>query len=254
MIESSPCPAFPELSRDLPRRSRPVSAPWLAVALLAPTAACGAQIQDEEAVVRPGGPEQARMADTVVPVRRSAALGRRAAMTEVDEDAVLAPERTSGALAYPPTEPLTIDVRMSNRCRKLRPAFERAAQASGLDVNLLLAIAWVESGFNPAAQSSAGATGVMQLVPRTSVAFGCDDPGDTRCATAAASSYLLHLTRRFDGDLVYALCAYHSGATLALKSLRRGVLPPNLSYAERIFEARARLERHGCDGRDLTTP
>lgn len=250
MFATSPCPA----DRRKPNPRRTLSAPWLAVALLAPTAACGAQVLDEAGLVRPGGPEQERVGDPVVQTRPSAALGRRAARTEVDDDAVLAPDRQARELATPASKPLTINGKMASRCRQLRPAFERAAQASGLDVNLLLAIAWVESGFNPGAQSPAGATGVMQLVPRTSSAFGCEDPSDTRCATSAASSYLLRLLRQFDGDLVYTLCAYHSGATLAQRSMRNGVLPPNLGYAERIFEARARLERFGCEGRDVTTP
>jgi soluble lytic murein transglycosylase-like protein len=233
-------------------RSR--SASWLAVALLAPIAACGAQVQDDAAVVRPGGPEQERVADRVVQSRPSAAMGRRAALAQVDDDAILAPDVRTPELSTPASKPLTINGKMASRCRQLRPAFERAAQASGLDVHLLLAIAWVESGFNPSAQSSAGAMGVMQLVPRTSSAFGCEDPAETRCATAAASNYLLRLMRQFDGDLVYTLCAYHSGAAQAQRSLRAGVLPPNLAYAERIFEARARLERYGCDGRDVSSP
>ncbi len=200
-------------------------------------------------MVRPGGPEQERVAEPLVQARPPAPLARRAALAEVDDDAVADPDSLDTTQAYPPTRSLTINARMATRCRQLRPAFERAAQASGLSVHLLLAIAWVESGFTPGALSSAGATGVMQLIPSTSAAFGCDDPGDTRCATAAASAYLLRLLRQFDGDLVYALCAYHSGAAQAKRSLRKRVLPPNLAYAERIFEARARLERFGCDGR-----
>lgn len=230
----------------LPRRVRP-GRYWLITVLLMPTA-CAAQVQDEETLVRPGGPEQERVAESFIQARPPAPLGRRAALTEVDDEAVSDPDDLDRTHAYPPTRSLTIDARMSTRCRQVRPAFERTARASGLSVHLLLAIAWVESGFNPGALSPAGAAGVMQLVPRTSAAFGCDDPSETRCATAAASAYLLQLLRQFDGDLVYALCAYHSGAAQAKRSLRNRVLPPNLGYAERIFEARARLERFGCDG------
>lgn len=212
--------------------------------------ACSAEIRQEEELVRPGGPEQVRVADLRATQRPPAPLGHRAAMAEVDDDAVVAAEQPVDPTSYPPNKPLTISARMSQRCRAVRATVERAAVSAGLDPNLLLAIAWVESGFNAGAQSPAGALGVMQMVPRTAAAFGCDDASDTRSSTVAAAAYVVRLMRQFDGDMVYALCAYHSGSVLARRSLRAGVLPPNLAYAERVFEARARLERYGCDGRE----
>jgi LysM repeat protein len=41
------------------------------------------------------------------------------------------------------------------------------AQSHGLDVSLVKALAWLESGWNQAAVSSAGARGVMQVMPGT---------------------------------------------------------------------------------------
>ena len=87
----------------------------------------------------------------------------------------------------------------------------------------------------------------MQLVPRTARVFGCNDPSESRCAAAAATSYFSRLKRMFDGETVYALCAYHSGHVAPQKSWRAGQLPANLSYATKVLEARARLERDGCD-------
>lgn len=51
----------------------------------------------------------------------------------------------------------------------LEPIFlvaERAAKERGLDPLLVIAVIGIESGFNPLAQSVAGAQGLMQIIPR----------------------------------------------------------------------------------------
>lgn len=53
-----------------------------------------------------------------------------------------------------------------NRIRVFVDAAHDAAEASDLDPLLVLAVMGVESSFNPAARSSFGATGLMQVVPR----------------------------------------------------------------------------------------
>ena len=53
--------------------------------------------------------------------------------------------------------------------------FEMYAGSLGWDWELLAAVAWHESHFNPRAQSYAGAKGVMQMMPRTAKRFGLND-------------------------------------------------------------------------------
>ena len=50
--------------------------------------------------------------------------------------------------------------------------FREAGEAFGVSVNLLTSIARAESGFDPNAVSSAGAVGIMQLMPQTAASLG----------------------------------------------------------------------------------
>jgi len=163
----------------------------------------------------------------------------------VDDSAVvsLAGTPTSGR-----RKPMQLRMARPEVCRAWTPHARRAARAVGLSTKLLLAIAWVESGFRTDAISSAGARGPMQLMPRTSHAFGCDRPERPACAFPAAAALMRRLLSRFDGRVVYALCAYNAGAGRIRKSWRAGKLPFNVWYAERVLAAKARLERHGCRG------
>ena len=58
--------------------------------------------------------------------------------------------------------------------------FEEAASIYDVPVELLKAVAKAESNFNPQAQSSAGAQGVMQLMPATARSLGVTDSFDAR--------------------------------------------------------------------------
>lgn len=207
--------------------------------------ACAATQGD---VVRPGGPGEVDTDEAPLATAASA-RERRPGATEVDDDAAVRADEPGPSPRAPGSRPLTINGRMQQRCRAHRAVVEQAGSRAGLDPVLLLAIAWVESGFNAEAESPAGAVGLMQLIPTTSARMGCNDPGDPECAAAAAAAYMKRLLRQFDGQLVYALCAYHAGPVRPMRSFRAGVLPANVGYAERVLEARSRLERYGCQGR-----
>ena len=54
--------------------------------------------------------------------------------------------------------------------------FEEVSKEYGVNVNLLKAVAQAESGFDSQAVSSAGAMGIMQLMPATAESLGVEDP------------------------------------------------------------------------------
>jgi soluble lytic murein transglycosylase-like protein len=93
---------------------------------------------------------------------------------------------------------------------RYRQAFAAAAADYGIGIELLQALAWSESGFDPAARSSAGAIGLMQLMPDTARALGVD-PHDPQQNIRGGAAYLREQLDRFDGDLERALAAYNAG-------------------------------------------
>lgn len=229
---------------------------WAAVATAATLAAVAPACMPVQQVrqVQPGGPGGAAALDEAPAGRdqwrRSPlAVGERAALAAVDDDAALDADHGEDLATYRRGNLISIDQRMVQRCRQVRTPIEKAGLRNGIDPLLLLAIAWVESGFNTNLESSAGARGVMQLIPSTAAALGCRDTSDVACSAEAAAVYVGRLLRRYNGDLVYALCAYNAGHVRPTRAWRRGELPANLGFATRVLEARSRLERNGCDGK-----
>lgn len=103
----------------------------------------------------------------------------------------------------------------------------RASSESGVDAKLLHAVITVESGYNQAAVSPKGATGLMQLLPGTAKRYGTVnllDPGEN---IRAGARYLRDLLTLFDNNLELALAAYNAGENAVIRHGRR--LPP---YAE----------------------
>jgi len=76
----------------------------------------------------------------------------------------------------------------------------------------------IESGFRPFIISSAGASGMWQLMPNTAERFKIntnnwwfDGRADTMQSTSAALTYLKHLHDYFNDDWLLAIAAYNSG-------------------------------------------
>ena len=104
---------------------------------------------------------------------------------------------------------------------------ETAAARAGLDLDLVKAVVLVESGFRPAARSSAGAVGLMQVIPATGRRFGVTDLHDPALNLYAGTTYLAYLLKYFKGDIRLALAGYNAGEGAVVKHGYR--IPP---YAE----------------------
>jgi soluble lytic murein transglycosylase-like protein len=102
---------------------------------------------------------------------------------------------------------------------------DAAAAKYGIDPALLKGLIKQESGFDAAARSAAGATGLTQLMPATAAALGVD-PTIPAQAIDGGARYLKQQLDRFGGDASKALAAYNAGPGAVAKY---GGVPP---YAE----------------------
>lgn len=76
---------------------------------------------------------------------------------------------------------------------------------------LVLAVMGIESAGKADAVSSAGAVGLMQLIPATAERFGVTDSTDPAQNIKGGVAYLNWLMQEFDGDPVLVLAAYNAG-------------------------------------------
>jgi soluble lytic murein transglycosylase-like protein len=117
----------------------------------------------------------------------------------------------------------------------LSPMIDEAAHVTDLDSALLMAVIDVESGGNPQAVSPKGATGLMQLMPRTGERHGAFNLFDPRQNVAAGARYLKQLIGQF-GELPLALAAYNAGEGAVQKY--GGQIPPyaeTMSYVPKVI-------------------
>jgi soluble lytic murein transglycosylase-like protein len=123
------------------------------------------------------------------------------------------------------------DTRLDD-ARALHLALRTVAQASdyGLDARLVVALVAVESSWDPAARSGAGARGLGQLMPATAAGLGVD-PADADANLDGTIRHLSGLVRRYSGlspqaRFEHSIAAYNAGAGAVD---RYGGIPP---YAE----------------------
>lgn len=112
---------------------------------------------------------------------------------------------------------------------------KEASNAYGVPFAFIKAVIRAESGFNPHAVSSAGAIGLMQLMPSTAQALNCDDPFDPQANITAGTRYLNILLNRYNGDLNLTLAAYNAGSGSVS---RAGGIPFEATrrYIERVYD------------------
>jgi len=168
-------------------------------------AAVAVRIQQIQAMI-----EQARTAATGAPSAAgstSFASTLRSATASAAGVPVLAATGASGGTQYDAT-------------------IEQAARRNGLDPALLHGLIQQESGFDPNAQSGAGAMGLTQLMPGTASSLGVSNPMDPAESIEGGARYLGQMMREFAGNPSEALAAYNAGPA-AVKQY--GGIPP---YAE----------------------
>ena len=106
---------------------------------------------------------------------------------------------------------------------RFEPLLQEAAAREGISADLVRAVIKTESAFDHLAVSSAGARGLMQLMPDAAKRFGVTNPFDPQENIKGGVKYLRVLLKQFQGDVALTVAAYNAGeGTVA----RYGAVPP----------------------------
>jgi peptidoglycan hydrolase-like protein with peptidoglycan-binding domain len=131
--------------------------------------------------------------------------------------------------------PAAVSVAASN-ASAVRLSLDRWAAHYGIDPSLSHALAWMESGYNNSVVSSAGARGIMQLLPTTwsyveTVLLGHTVPHTPDGNVRVGLAFLHHLLTRFGGNERLALAAWYQGEN----SIQNGVLPESKAFVADVL-------------------
>jgi soluble lytic murein transglycosylase-like protein len=173
-----------------------------------------------------------------------AAIARR--MDEISSGPALNASAFNRLIA--PTYARSNDAGAAVAARTPRAEIERAIKVSAADYDvdpaLIEAIIENESAFDSNATSSAGARGLMQLMPQAADALGVTDSYDATQNIRGGTRYLRSLLDRF-GKVELAVAAYNAGPDAVRKY---GGVPPyeqTRSYVRNVLASYARRSQVG---------
>lgn len=120
--------------------------------------------------------------------------------------------------------------------KKYTPIIKEAAKKHGIDPELVHAVIYAESAYNAQAVSSAGAVGLMQLMPGTAEQYGVTNRKDPKQNIFAGTQYLKYLLGLFNDDLRLSIAAYNAGEN-AVKKYKNQVppYPETQNYVKQVL-------------------
>ena len=102
-----------------------------------------------------------------------------------------------------------------------------------------------ESAFATDIRSSAGAVGLMQLMPDTAKAMGVKNPYRPEQNIDGGARYLAKMLARFDGDIDLACAAYNAGPTTVSQYKGIPPYPETQAYVKRVKILLKRYQKLG---------
>lgn len=134
----------------------------------------------------------------------------------------------------------------------IKQLLEEEAQYQGVSPSLVLAIAKVESDFNPSALSHAGAKGVMQIMPATAK-NGFQVEGhelfNAKVNIRVGVAFIKQLLEQYNGQVDIALSHYNGGSRVKRPNGALGVIPATRVYVNKVKMYAQRYKNQGYDGR-----
>ena len=128
------------------------------------------------------------------------------------------------------------DEKLAVRASELEDRFTRYGEEFGVDPVLIKAIARVESCFHIKAVSSAGAKGVMQLMPSTAGEYGVYDLFDADKNIRTGVQYFAEMYRKFDYNHKLALAAYNAGPGAVAHYKGVPPYPETQNYVKKVLK------------------
>jgi soluble lytic murein transglycosylase-like protein len=122
------------------------------------------------------------------------------------------------------------------------PIINSCALQYGVDRSLVKAVIHAESAYDPNAVSPKGATGLMQLMPKTAESLKVSNSFDPKENIRGGVRYLRFLLDTFKGDVTLALAAYNAGLS---RVAQYGGIPPFLetrNYVDKVLQYRKQYQ------------
>lgn len=133
-----------------------------------------------------------------------------------------------------PTAPVADPAQLGSN-PEITAIVDQASQKYGVPVNLILGVIQQESAMNPNAVSSAGAVGLMQLMPTTARGLGATNPFDPVQNVMAGTHYLAIQLNRYQGNVQLALAAYNAGPGAVAQYHGVPPYPETLQYIQKVM-------------------
>lgn len=120
----------------------------------------------------------------------------------------------------------------------LESLIKQVSNRHSVEVALVKAVIHTESYFKATAKSRVGASGLMQLMPKTAKLYGVRNIYDPAENLEAGVKHLRYLMKKYDKNLKFALAAYNAGETAVF--FYKGVPPyeETQNYVQKVLHYR----------------
>lgn len=132
--------------------------------------------------------------------------------------------------------------RLAKNKKKYAPIIAKAAAKYQIDAKLLHAVIQTESAYDVKAISSAGAVGLMQLMPATAKRYGVSNRKNAVENIDGGTHYIKDLFKMFDSKLDLVLASYNAGEG-AVKKYNNSIppYPETQDYVRKVIRLYKKL-------------